>query len=174
MQETNLPPESYLHFLVENRDRLMDRGMPVLYGRTVSVTFGLAHEKIAAESPAAAKLLEFCAFLEPDSIPVSLFTRDPNLLPRELAVVARDELLFNDIIGIIRRYSLMATGGTHFSLSKGFFLPSRDLRIHRLVQIAIANKLNSIDKEARLRCVLALINSAIGKDYTMPGHTTGY
>jgi hypothetical protein len=121
----------------------------------------LAYEKIAGESPAAAQLLELCAFLDPDYIPTRLFVDSPNLLPRELAVLARDELLFNDAIGVIRRYSLMAMDHEH-------------MRIHRLVQIIIANRLNPIDKEARLRCVLLLMNSMIARDYTVAGHTTGY
>jgi tetratricopeptide (TPR) repeat protein len=46
------------------------------YPASVAATFGMALEKVAAECPAAEKLIGFCAFLAPELIPLDLISDD--------------------------------------------------------------------------------------------------
>jgi hypothetical protein len=69
-------------------------------------------------------LLDLCAYLAPDRIPLDLFTGHPDRLPEPLAAAAADPLAFTDVLTTLVDYSLAKrTPG--------------ELQIHRLLQGAI-------------------------------------
>jgi hypothetical protein len=51
-------------------------------------------------------LLELCAYLAPEPVPLDLFTLHPGSLPEPLSAAAADELAFNEVIGTLVDYSL--------------------------------------------------------------------
>ena len=75
----------------------------------------------AARTRPRCVLLDLCAYLAPEPIPLDLFTRHADLLPEPLAAAAADQLAFNEVIGTLVDYSLAKRTQT-------------GLQLHRLVQ----------------------------------------
>lgn len=124
LDRTGTPPRDYLRLLRQRAADLLARGQ--VSGRTdnVATLWDLSLERIAAESFAAIQLLDLCAYLAPERIPLDLFTGHSDLLPEPLDTAAADELLFNDTIGVLVDYSLLKRTET-------------GLQIHRLLQGAL-------------------------------------
>jgi Tfp pilus assembly protein PilF len=94
---------------------------------SVTVTFSLAFEKVAAHSPAAADLIRLCAFLSPDGIPEEIVTADD--------AAANNKLNFARMIGEACRFSLLHRDAAN-----------RTLDIHRLLQIVIKAGMSKADQ----------------------------
>ncbi len=97
----------------------------------VATTWVLSFQKIEQANPAAAELLQFCAFLHPDSIPEELITEGASELGPVLGLVVGNALSFNNAIGDILKFSLIHRG-----------MNTHTLEIHRLVQAIILESLN--------------------------------
>ena len=67
------------------------------------------------------QLLEICAYLAPEPVPLDLFTAHADLLPEPLAAAAADPLAFNDALMVLVDYSLAKR-------------TAAGLQLHRLVQ----------------------------------------
>ncbi len=89
--------------------------------KTVAATWTLSFERVAAESPAGAALLQLCAFLAPDDIPLDVIRAGAEHLPEPLKAAAEDDIDFEDAVGAVLRYSLARRDG-------------EGLSVHRLVQ----------------------------------------
>jgi hypothetical protein len=72
VEQTGLALEDYLELFRTRRELLISRGAPAGYGATVATAWRLAFDRVGTESPLAARVLETCAFLAPDSIPLQL------------------------------------------------------------------------------------------------------
>ena len=83
-----------------------------------------AWSRITAENPAAVQLLDVCAYLAPEPVPLDLFTAHADLLPEPLSSAAADRLAFSDAIAVLVDYSLAKR-------------TPAGLQLHRLVQAAI-------------------------------------
>ena len=81
----------------------------------------ITFERISTEQPAAVVLLDLCAYLAPEPIPLDLFTAHAGLLPPPLAEAAADVLAFNEVVAALVDYSLAKRTQT-------------GLQLHRLVQ----------------------------------------
>ena len=92
----------------------------------VASTWALSFENIEKANPAAAELLRFCAFLDPDMIPEELFREGAPELGPELETLGSDALALNDAISEILKYSLLRRNSNTSSLE-----------IHRLVQTVL-------------------------------------
>jgi len=95
--------------------------------RRLGALWDLSVNRIRADNPAAVQLLDICAFLGPEPIPLDLLTIHPDQMPGPLATVVRDELDFNDTVAAVVGYSLA----------------KRDtvgLQMHRSVQAALRAK----------------------------------
>lgn len=100
----------------------------------------LSTDRLATEDPAALMLLQLCAFVGPEPIPVDLFTGHPDLLPGPLATAAGDELAIADTFGALYSYSLAKPTGDRFT-------------VHRLVQATTRRRLSPIiGKTSSERC----------------------
>jgi hypothetical protein len=119
-----IPAQDYLRLLRQRSADLYARGQVSGRKDTIATLWDISLERIADENPAAAELLDLCAYLAPERIPLDLFTFHPGLLPEPLAAAAADELAFNEAIGILVDYSLIKRTDT-------------GLQIHRLIQGAI-------------------------------------
>ncbi len=121
---TRMPPGEYLAVLRARAPEVMTEG--TVSGRTdnAATVWNLSLEKIGTVSPAAITLLDLCAYLAPERIPVDLFTGHPDLLPGPLSEAAGDPLKFNRVLGILVDYSMMKR-------------TSAGLQVHRLIQGAM-------------------------------------
>jgi hypothetical protein len=121
---TGMPPADYLAVLRARAAEVMAEGQ--VTGRTdnAATVWDLSLEKIGTVSPAAISLLDLCAYLAPERIPVDLFTGHPDLLPGPLSAAAGDPLAFNRVIGTLVDYSMMKR-------------TSAGLQVHRLIQGAM-------------------------------------
>jgi tetratricopeptide (TPR) repeat protein len=92
------------------------------YPASVAATFGLAIEKVAAECPAAERLLAFCAYLAPELIPLDLIDKE---IPDEEQ----------------RAEAMMALSAVSLIEHPNFEGEQPVVSVHRLVQAAMRTRL---------------------------------
>jgi tetratricopeptide (TPR) repeat protein len=109
----------YLRMFRERRAELLGRPSPSS-DSTVATTWEMSFQEVERCSPPAAALVNLCAFLAPDDIPLDIVQQAPEL-PEPLAEAASDAVQFDDAIGALRRFSLVSRSGDVLS-------------VHRLVQ----------------------------------------
>lgn len=80
---------------------------PIGYRQTVATTWSLCMDRVREDSPVAADLLNLCAFLDPDNIPLKLFSEGKKHLPESLAATVTDQLALNSSMEALMRYSLV-------------------------------------------------------------------
>jgi len=90
----------------------------------MATLWDISLEHVTRENQAAAQLLDLCAYLAPDRIPLDLFTGHVDLLPEPLAAAAGDELAFDEAIAVLVDDSLLKRTET-------------GLQIHRVLQGAL-------------------------------------
>jgi tetratricopeptide (TPR) repeat protein len=146
LEETGMPLAAYVAAYRRRRQQLLARGRPVAYQGQVDTTWQLSIDQLA---PAGVELLELCAFLAPEAIPLDLFTAAPQRLPAALATaVAEDgEVGLQEAAGACYRYSLVARDQT-------------GIRVHRLVQQVVRAHLTDRDRQARITTVVKLLAAA--------------
>jgi tetratricopeptide (TPR) repeat protein len=136
LAETGVPADEYLHILRSRAAELLSEGAPISYPVSLAAAIRLAADRLADEDAAAAQLLELCAFLAPEPVPVALFTAAPaGALPQPLAAVAGSPLALRRSLGRVVRYGLarVAPDGP---------------QLHRLIQAVIRDHLDSARKQA--------------------------
>jgi tetratricopeptide (TPR) repeat protein len=144
LARTGKPAGEYLTALRDRAEELLDRGYAGGYEHTLATVWHVSAENLKASSPAAAQLLQLCAFLAPEPIPLDLFTAHSDLLPAALAEPARDELRFDDTVGEL----------VHRSLARR---SSDGITIHRLLAAAIRRPLNDDDRNVAITTVWDLL-----------------
>ena len=132
-----LPLARYLELFTQRRAELLALGRPLAYHGTVAAAFTLAIDHLQATNPAAGQLLELCALLAPDEIPLPLLLSQPRLLPEPLATAVADPLRSGEVVGVLYRQGLLTrdTGDT--------------ARLHRLVQDVTITHLAPADRLQR-------------------------
>ena len=95
-----------------------------------STSFGTAN-------PAAGQLLELCALLAPDEIPLPLLLSQPELLPEPLAAAAADPVRRGEVVGVLYRQGLLTRDTADTA------------RMHRLVQDVTLAHLPEADRHQR-------------------------
>ena len=88
----HLSLDRYLELYRVRHADLLTRGVPVAYLDTVDATFSLVLDRLRERHPAAVQLLELCALLAPDQLPIHLLLSEPAHLPNPLGTVAHDPL----------------------------------------------------------------------------------
>jgi len=112
-----------------------DESPPPDYPDSVATTWSLAMDDVRKESEEAADLLNLCAFLAPDEIPLEMLGEGAEHIPKPLASTAADRLAMNRAIRVLRRYSLIDAS-------------DESLSVHRLVQAVVRDRLGE-DEENR-------------------------
>lgn len=128
LDRSAMPARDYLDLLRRRAADLYARGTVSGRHETIATLWDIALERISGEDPAAVVLLELCAYLAPEPIPLDLFTAHTGLLPEPLASAAADELAFGEVIGTLVDYSLAKR-------------TLAGLQLHRLVQAVIRARL---------------------------------
>lgn len=129
------------------------------FTKTIGNTWDIAIKAIKKQSPGSEAILRICSFLAPDYIPVSLFTGGYFLFDTKLRKIFNDEIKVNDAIAIIKRYSLVD-------------IHNDNLVMHRLVQVAIRNKLSKREQKSILKLVTKLIDNSL--DFLNPRAVWGH
>jgi TIR domain len=128
LDRSAMPARDYLALLRRRAADLYPRGTVSGRHETIATLWDITLERVSAEDPAAVMLLELCAYLAPEPIPLDLFTAHARSLPAPLAAAAADELAFGEVIGTLVDYSLAKR-------------TPAGLQLHRLVQGVIRARL---------------------------------
>ncbi|WP_261575931.1 FxSxx-COOH system tetratricopeptide repeat protein [Frankia gtarii] len=128
LTRTRLPPADYLAAFQARRQRFLGEGDDLLHAGRVDTCWSLSRDRLNDEAPAAVRLLELCALLAPDPIPLVLFTARPGLLDEPLAGIAGTHPTLDDTVGAVVDYSLARRTGD-------------SIVVHRLIQTVIAGQL---------------------------------
>ncbi|GAA3345514.1 hypothetical protein GCM10020358_52910 [Amorphoplanes nipponensis] len=146
---TLMPVAQYLELLDTQLMRMLDENPPLGYEKTTAATWLLSLERLRQTKPAAAKLLEICAFFAPEPISTKLiyssrFTQV--LLDYDPAL--RDPILQGQLLREIGRYALATVDNVH-----------QGIQIHRLVQAVIRNSLDTDEQHANSKNVQEILAS---------------
>ena len=131
-----VPFADYLTSYRKQRLKRLEKAKPKLgrYPDSVATTWALNLKEVQKDAPAAAALLNYCAFLHPDGVPFNLFTQGVAELGEPLATAladaADDPLELYDLLNPLGSYSLIRVEPESQSLS-----------LHRLVQEVIRAEL---------------------------------
>jgi hypothetical protein len=121
LDRSAMPAGDYLGLLRRRAAELYARGQVSGRRDTIATLWDITLERISTEDPAAVVLLELCAYLAPEPIPLNLFSLHADLLPQPLSAAAPDPLAFSEVIGTLVDYSLAKR-------------TQSGLQLHRLVQ----------------------------------------
>ena len=124
MNRAKKPAGDYLRLLRSRAAELYRQGRASGRRDTMATLWDISLEHVTRENQAAAQLLDLCAYLAPDRIPLDLFTGHVDLLPEPLAAAAGDELAFDEAIAVLVDDSLLKRTET-------------GLQIHRVLQGAL-------------------------------------
>ncbi len=144
-------PEYLDLFRTRRQELWKDEQPPLDYGKTVAATLTIAMQQVEKESPVAADLLNLCAFLAPDDIPLGLFRDHADHLPEPLKSTVTDDLSLNKAVASLRRYSLIQKGEDTLSL-------------HRLLQAVARDRLSDERKKKWAAAAAAIVNAAFPFD----------
>jgi hypothetical protein len=143
----HLPLAGYLELFGQQRAKLLALGKPLAYQGSVDATFSLALDRLREVNPAAVRLVELCAVLAPDEIPLPLLLSDPTLLPEPLSAVVIDPVQRSELVGLLYRTGLLTPD------------IANNARIHRLVQdVTIAH----LPEASRQRCIVQAVGLLAG------------
>ncbi|MEV6525681.1 FxSxx-COOH system tetratricopeptide repeat protein [Longispora sp. NPDC051575] len=153
---TGTPVDEYLELLSERVGVLLSEGLPGNYPTPVAATWGVAFDRLNDRSPAAAQLLELCAFFgsEPISIRLVRAGRFASL-PSPLDAVVRDDIALRGAIREIGKYGLAKVDAGRNSIL-----------IHRLVQAVLRDRLSPVERDAYLARAHELLAAASPGDPT--------
>jgi hypothetical protein len=151
---TAMPPERYLEMLDSQLPRVLEENPPPGYHRTAAATWLLALERLREQLPAAAKMLELCAFFAPEPIPMSLLYSNrfvKVLLPFDPSL--NDRFMQGRLVQEIGRYALALPDAGHTSI-----------QVHRLVQTVIRAHLSEQERAENLEHVHEILAAANPND----------
>jgi len=144
----------YLNMFTVHKNKLLNRAVPSTdYPDTVATTWDIAFDEVIQISSSGADLLNLCAFLAPDDIPVELLNSGVECLPESLAAVAGDPLAFDDAVDPLRRYSLVEITAETETIS-----------VHRLVQAVTRDRLDADERKKWAEAAVRIVNTAFPFD----------
>jgi tetratricopeptide (TPR) repeat protein len=151
LDQTGMPAGEYLQLLGTRSADLHQRGQSAGHSGTIATVWSLSIDQLAGTARAAVQLLELCAWLAPEPVPLDLFTRHPGQLPEPLASAAADPVTFADVVGALTGYSLARrSGGT--------------IIVHRLIQDVARNRHPAAADGKPLAGALALLRADLPGD----------
>jgi tetratricopeptide (TPR) repeat protein len=146
--QTGLSLADYLELFRERAAAYVPPACPSAdYPPALAVTFGIAFARLSEESPDAAELLIFCAFLAPDDVPLEIFKEatakeeaeeeeaEAVQLPDALASAAANPEALAAAAATLQTYALAKVRGGSF------------LSMHRLTQAIARDRLNDDERK---------------------------
>ena len=136
-------------YQTRRRDLLQARGSAQKdYPASVATTWSLSFEKVSQGNPAAAELLDFCAFLAADAIPEEMITGGAKHLTPLLQMVATHPLEFDQALARLLAYSLVSRNEDAM------------LSVHRLVQVILKDNMNQAMQNNWAQRTITVVNAA--------------
>nr|WP_221382475.1 FxSxx-COOH system tetratricopeptide repeat protein [Actinoplanes polyasparticus] len=124
---TGMPVSDYAALLETDLPQVLSDGTASAFEQTAAGTWRVSLERIRADMPAAARLLEVCAFFAPEPIPMRLIYSGRFLeLLQVYDPALQDPLLIGQVVREIGRYALARFDAGHNAIE-----------MHRLVQTVI-------------------------------------
>jgi tetratricopeptide (TPR) repeat protein len=152
METSGCAMPRYLKLFEERQRDMLRRGeLSTAYPDTVATTWSLSFQNVGGENPAAAELLRLCAFFAPDDIPVQMLTDGAEELSESLASTITDDLLLDDALTALRKYSLIE-------------IKNEKLTIHRLVQAVIRTTMKDAAFKQWAGVAVHIVNTSFPND----------
>ena len=147
IETTGTALTDYQELFRSRREELWgDESPPPDYPDSVATTWSLAMDDVREESEEAADLLNLCAFLAPDEIPLEMLGEGAEHIPKPLASTAADRLAMNRAIRILMRYSLIDAS-------------DESLSVHRLVQAVVRDRMGEDDGDGWAETAVRLLSA---------------
>jgi tetratricopeptide (TPR) repeat protein len=146
--ETKLPLPAYIERYKSQTAALLKQRRTPLTGHPASVatTFSLCLQKVQQRQSAAAEFLRICAFLQPDAIPLELFTRSAENADPEFQAITSNELDLQGILEVLLDLSLIQRNDD-----------GNTINIQRLVQVVLKDEMEETAQRLRVeRASIAL------------------
>jgi len=151
LAETGMSGEEYLRELNLHAADLLDEGVPVPYSRSLAAVVRVSMNRLGQEEEAAVQLMQICAMLAPEPVPLELFTTAPKgILPEPLAAAGTSNLAMRRLVGRLARYGLARVSG-------------EGPHLHRLTQAIVVDTLTPherLDVHSHARRLLSAMNPA--------------
>jgi len=152
LEQTGTPPDTYLDMLEKQTAKaLAQLDVPPDYPASVASTWNLSFAQLSDASPAAARMLELCAFFASDPISLDMIYSD------EMAgLLAKfdDTLRERQVLGrVVRELSRFALA----KVDQG----NNSLNVHRLVQVVIRERMTQEQQEDACHDVHLILHGAI-------------
>lgn len=146
IEETGVSLPAYRQRYQHERAKLLGRRGALVskegeHPDSVVVTFTLSFQKACEQHPLARDLLDFCAFLQPDAIPMELFQYDGGF--------QFNTTVFDEGIAALLRYSLLKC-----------YTEEQTLSIHRLVQAVLQDTLKQEERCSWIQRVVRAVNGS--------------
>jgi tetratricopeptide (TPR) repeat protein len=139
---------SYLKLFETRQNEILARAEPPAgYRATVATTWELSFVEVEKQSKAATQLMNLCAFLAPDDIPLEMLRGGARHLPEPLSVAVADEFQWNEAVGALRRYSLVEA-------SEGA------IAVHRMVRAVARERLDEAGRKQWTEASVNVVNTA--------------
>ena len=161
MDETGTSLEGYLELFKEQRRKLLDEAKAHDYPISVAATWKMSFDAARTLAPSSSDLVAVCSFLDPDAIPVALFSTATDQLPPALSIICQDKHAFSETIGALRRYSLVERR-------------DRTLSFHRLVQAVVRDALSEREATHWAAVAARLVNALLPDDAWDARHWPAY
>ncbi|KAL1921122.1 uncharacterized protein VTP21DRAFT_10838 [Calcarisporiella thermophila] len=168
IDNTLLTFQEYLSRLHQRRKIILehqDENSPGEYKHTLATVWKISFERIQNVCPLAISILEVCAFLHPDTIPVHLFEYQRSILGfGSVSADPSSNILDNEDIRravyLLKEFSFVSlsyheTDGTDDKIA------SNKLRIHRLVQKVVYENITIQEKQRWISNLISALNSEI-------------
>ncbi|MDT3440356.1 FxSxx-COOH system tetratricopeptide repeat protein [Pseudofrankia sp. BMG5.37] len=118
LETTGVSPADYLTKFRARRPEMLGRGRDLAYGGNLDTVWSLALDRLRTQAPAAVTLLDICAHLGPEPIPLALFRRPVRhqRWTRRKPAAAPEDL--DDTVGAVLLYSLARRFGDTIALHR--------------------------------------------------------
>ena len=103
LADAGLDVDTYLRLLRERADELLDHDRGGTYPVSVTASWAVAFDRLAADDPAALDLLTVIAWCAPEPVPLGLLTDHADALPGHYRPLATDPLLLARCTAILHR-----------------------------------------------------------------------
>ena len=148
IRENSISLDHYQALFQKHHAQLLQhQHLATQYPDTVATTWELAFQEVQKTAPAAADLLNLCAFLAPDAIPLDMIIEGATCVPKRLAKTIIDPLALNQLVNPLLHYALVQREGN-------------TLILHRLVQGVLRDRLNSTTQRRWAERAVQIVNQA--------------
>ncbi|MCL5037510.1 MAG: toll/interleukin-1 receptor domain-containing protein [Chloroflexi bacterium] len=148
ISQTGVTFSKYLKMYRNVKNDIMNRDKAsIKYPIAISATLEILSQLVQEVSTAGIEIMNLCAYLSPDDIPMNILKEGHEHMPKTLAKIMTNAKAFEYTIGILRRYSLIDVG-------------SDNITINRLVQSIMRDKHSSKERLVWAEAAFRIMNDA--------------